>query len=250
MTTVAMHSMSHQPLYVQIKETLKKRILDGVYQPHDRLPSENEMMNAFSVSRITVRQALRDLYTEGLVFSAQGKGTFVSKPKAVQDVQRLEGLGEAMTPKGYQASARMLEIAECRPAKKVQEALQLQKGEDVIQVKRLRYLSQSPVSVDTSYFPLSIGRKLLGRDLTGDIFPMLENQLHIALGKADIRLEARKADNDTAKLLGIESGEAIMWVTRLTYDTQNNPIDFEYLAFRGDTYQYHFTVDRQKERER
>jgi len=250
MTTVAMHSMSHQPLYVQIKETLKKRILDGVYQPHDRLPSENEMMNAFSVSRITVRQALRDLYTEGLVFSAQGKGTFVSKPKAVQDVQRLEGLGEAMTPKGYQASARMLEIAECRPAKKVQEALQLQKGEDVIQVKRLRYLSQSPVSVDTSYFPLSIGRKLLGRDLTGDIFPMLENQLHIALGKADIRLEARKADNDTAKLLGIESGEAIMWVTRLTYDTQSNPIDFEYLAFRGDTYQYHFTVDRQKERER
>lgn len=247
MNTIAMPSNSHQPLYVQIKEILKKRILDGDYQPHERLPSENELMQLFKVSRITVRQALRDLYSEGLVFSAQGKGTFVSKPKAVQDVQRLEGLGEAMTPKGYHASARVLEVSECRAPKAVQEALRLDKGEDVVRVKRIRYLSQTPVSVDTSYFPLRIGRKFMGRDLTGDIFPMLENQLHVQLGKADIRLEARKADADTAALLEMETGDAMMWVTRLTFNRQQQPVDFEYLAFRGDTYQYHFTIDRQKE---
>ena len=80
---------SVQPLYVQIKDVIKQRILDGDYDVHERLPSESEMMKVFGVSRITVRQALRDLHTEGLVFSVQGKGTFVSRPKVVQDIQRL-----------------------------------------------------------------------------------------------------------------------------------------------------------------
>ena len=80
-------NMPHQPLYVHIKETLKKQILGGEYAPHERMPSESDLMKKFSVSRITVRQALRDLHAEGLIFSSQGKGTFASKPKAMQDVQ-------------------------------------------------------------------------------------------------------------------------------------------------------------------
>src|SRR4051794_37228933 len=71
-----------QPLYVQIKDLLRGRILDGSYQPHQQLPSEAEMIAAFKVSRITVRQALGDLENEGLIFRLHGKGTFVSKPKA------------------------------------------------------------------------------------------------------------------------------------------------------------------------
>src|SRR3546814_15180759 len=80
-------------------------------------------MNAFGVSRITIRQALRDLHNEGLVFSAQGKGTYVSKPKAVQNVQRLQGFGEAMAAQGYEASVRLLSIQERKHAKAVVAAL-------------------------------------------------------------------------------------------------------------------------------
>jgi GntR family transcriptional regulator len=80
--------MSHQPLYLQIKESLKKQIMDGDYAPYERMPSESELMKTFSVSRITVRQSLRDLHSEGLIFTSQGKGTFASKPKATK--QRLD----------------------------------------------------------------------------------------------------------------------------------------------------------------
>ncbi len=90
-------NMSHQPLYLQIKEALKKQILAGEYAPYQRMPSESELMNSFGVSRITVRQALRDLHSEGLIFTSQGKGTFASKPKAMQDVQHLEGLRNLCT---------------------------------------------------------------------------------------------------------------------------------------------------------
>lgn len=247
MTLMKSAHHSPQPLYVQIKEALKKQILEGLYAPYERLPSENELMRVFEVSRITVRQALRDLHNEGLVFSAQGKGTFVSKPKAVQDVRRLEGFSEAMSRLGYDTSSRLIGIQERRPTQEVRETLELQKGEDVVEVKRVRYLNRQPVSIDLSYFPLFIGRRLFGRDLTGDIFPLLENKLGIRLGAADILLEAHPADADTAQWLAMTAGEPIMRVQRLTYDPQGQPIDFEYLLFRGDAYRYRFRVDRKQE---
>ena len=91
-----MQPESPTPLYAQIKDILRARILDGTYQPHQQMPSESEMMAAFGVSRITVRQALTDLQKEGLIFKMHGKGTFVSKPKAFQNLRRLQGFGEAM----------------------------------------------------------------------------------------------------------------------------------------------------------
>lgn len=237
-------NMSHQPLYLQIKETLKKQILAGEYAPHERMPSESDLMRMFGVSRITVRQALRDLHTEGLIFSSQGKGTFASKPKAMQDVQHLEGFDEAMKPKGYETSARLISIREISANKDIQERLGLDARERVVEVIRVRYLNREPVSVDRSYFPMAIGQSLFSRDLSGDIFPILENQLNIALGRADISLEARPADAEVAKFLKLEPGNPVMWVERLTRDGNDKPIDFEYLAFRGDSYKYRFQIAR------
>ncbi len=81
--------LSPVPLYSQLKELLRGRILDGVYPPLSRMPSENELGKAFDVSRITVRQALGDLQKEGLIFKIHGKGTFVARPKAFQASTRL-----------------------------------------------------------------------------------------------------------------------------------------------------------------
>ena len=139
-----LNAVSSQPLYLQIKTALAQRIQDGDYQPHERLPSESELMKVFGVSRITVRQALRDLHGEGLVFSVQGKGTFVSKPKAVQNVQRLQGFGEAMVPQGYEASTRVIGVQELRPPQEVADALGRRQSDTVVELKRVRYLNREP----------------------------------------------------------------------------------------------------------
>ena len=72
----------------------------------------------------------------------------------------------------------------------------------------------------------------------------MENQLGVHLGGADISLEARQADEDIASLLNLEVGNPVMWVERLVRDVNQRPIDYEYLAFRGDSYRYHFNVER------
>jgi GntR family transcriptional regulator len=237
---------SPQPLYVQIKDVLKQRILDGVYQPHEKLASENELMAAFGVSRITVRQALRDLHNEGLVFSSQGKGTFVSKPMATQDLQSLQGFEEAMAAKGYATASKLVHAERRRTPKAVRSALRLAASDDVFEVRRVRYLNRDPVSIDVSYFPLDVGTRLAGRNLERDIFPLLENELGIPLGAADLRIGAALPDEATRKLLRLSEGEPVLRVERLTYDANDRPIDFEYLFIRADAYQYQFRIERRK----
>ena len=237
-------SVSAQPLYLQIKNVLAQRILDGDYVPHERLPSESELMKVFGVSRITVRQALRDLHSDGLVFSVQGKGTFVSKPKAMQDVQRLQGFGESIAPQGYEASTRVISIMETRPNKEVAEALGIKQTDSVTEIKRIRYLNREPISIDHSFYPLEIGRKLAGRDLTQDIFPLLENDFDLLLDYADLRIEATLADEEQASLLNCGVGSPVLMIRRLVFDKQDNKISFEYLSHRGDAFQYHLRANR------
>ncbi|MGD8591338.1 MAG: GntR family transcriptional regulator [Gammaproteobacteria bacterium] len=239
-----MDSRSSQPLYLQIKDALKQRILDGDYAAHERLPSESELMKMFGVSRITVRQSLRDLHSDGLVFSVQGKGTFVSKPKAVQDVQRLQGFGEAMTPKGYETSTRVLFQDYTRPTQEVAEAFAINRGQRVYEVKRIRYLNREPISIDHSFFPEEIGARLEHHDLAQDIFPMLENQFRETLGHADLKIGAIAADDEHTRALNIEMNSPCLRINRVVFTSSGKPIDFEYLTYRGDAFQYQLKVDR------
>lgn len=235
---------SVQPLYTQIKEIIKQRILDGDYVVHERLPSESEMMKVFGVSRITIRQALRDLHTDGLVFSVQGKGTFVTRPKAVQDITSLQGFGEAMSPQGYETSARVVCVQEIRATGDVAEALNLSRNSNVIELTRIRYLNREPVSLDNSFFPLEVGRGLQGRDLTQDVFPMLENEFGISLGHADLKVEAILANEGLAQHLNVDVGSSILRIQRLVFSKAGDPVDFELLSYRGDAFQYQLRVDR------
>jgi GntR family transcriptional regulator len=237
---------SAEPMYAQIKEVLKQRILDGDYEVNERLPSESEMMKVFGVSRITVRQAVRDLHTEGLVFSAQGKGTFVSRPKAVQDIQHLQGFGEAMAPQGYDTSTRVVGIQEVRAPQEVAEALKITQNATVVELTRIRYLNRELISVDNSFFPMNIGQSLQTRDLTQDIFPMLETEFGVGLGHADLKIEAIVATAETAKHLNVDKDSAVLRIQRLVFSQAGDPIDFEYLSYRGDAFQYQLRVGRQE----
>jgi GntR family transcriptional regulator len=240
-------SMSPQPLYLQLKELLRGYIMDGTYAPHSKLPSENELIKQYKVSRITVRQALRDLQKEGLIFSIQGKGSFVTKPKAVQDLTRLQGFGEAMSRHGLETCSKVLSIKRLPADKNVATALNLEKGQEVFEFKRIRFLNRAPVSLDISYFDISIGDRLQKEDLIGrDIFEILENNFGLILESADLTIEATIADEEKSKLLKIEANSPLLRLERLTYSKGHVPIDFEYLYYIGDFYRYRLSVERER----
>lgn len=236
---------SPTPLYAQIKELLRARILDGSYQPHQQMPSESEMMATFNVSRITVRQALGDLQNEGLIFRIHGKGTFVSKPKAFQDLGRLQGFGEAMRQMGYETYARVLSVKTVTPCAQVAERLQCAKRERVTELRRVRFLNREPISLDVSYLPLAIGQRLAREDLaTRDVFVILENDYGLALGHAELQIGSTLADETLAAQLKVEEGSPVLFIERTTHTADGVPIDHEHLHYRGDAFQYKVRVDR------
>lgn len=236
--------MSSVPLHTQIRETLRRRILDGTYAPHTQMPSEAQMMDAFSVSRITIRQALGDLQKEGLIFKVAGKGSFVAKPKAFQNLSRLQGFGEAMAPAGYETFSQVLSARALPADATVAQRLRLKPGTTVFEIQRLRYLNREPISVDVSYFPLAIGRRLEREDLPArDIFVILENDYGLHLTHADVSIEAISANETLARQLRTPEDAPLLRIERLTY-ADEQPVDFEYLYYRGDAFQYRLRIDR------
>jgi len=233
------------PLYSQIREALRNQILDGTYKSHERMPSENELVTSFGVSRVTVRQALNDLKSEGLIFKIHGKGTFVAKPKAVQNLMRLEGFGEAMSRRGHETFSRVLGHRIMRAGKTIGPRLGLRERDDVLELRRVRYLDREPISLDVTYVPVAIGERLVREDLPRrDIFVILENDYGIALGNADLQIESMVADADLAPLLNVMQGTPILKIERLTYTAEGRPLDFEYLHYRGDAFQYRMQLER------
>lgn len=244
-------SPMQRPLYVQIKELLRSRILDGLYRPLQQLPSETEMMAAFKVSRITVRQALGDLENEGLIFRLHGKGSFVSKPKASQDLGRLQGFGEAMRQMGYETFSRVLGIRSIAPSTQIREVLRLGKRARVTELRRLRFLNREPISLDISYLPASIGQRLAREDLASrDVFVILENDYGLSLGHADLQIGSTLADTQLGAQLQVAEGSPVLFIERTTHDASGTPIDYEHLFYRGDAFQYKVRVERTQPPER
>lgn len=233
------------PFHAQVRESLRARIFDGSWLPDQQMPSENEMTALFAVSRITVRQALQDLQNEGLIYRVHGKGTFVTRPHATQDLMRLQSFGEAMRPLGYETFNKLVSVREMTPPHAVAERMGAKRGSKVIEISRVRFLNKEPVSLDISHFSLQLGRRLAAQDLASrDLFVILEQDFGLRLGHADMVIGSRLAEEGHARLLGVDPGAALLHVDRLTCDDKGTPLACEHLFHRGDAYHYRLRVER------
>jgi len=245
MTTFRALEPSAVPLYSQVRERLRERILDGTYAPDTRLPSESEIGGLLKVSRITVRQALSDLQKQGVIFTVPGKGTFVAKSRPSQDLARLEGFGEAMSKKGHRIVNRVVRHALVEATPAVARQLQLAPGAPVTEIHRVRYLDQAPVSFEFTWLPGAIGERLRGENLAErDIFLILESDYGIALDHADIQIGAVNADAVLAAALDVAPGAALLFIERLTRGADGAPLDYEHLYVRGEAFQYALRLPR------
>jgi GntR family transcriptional regulator len=125
-------SKAATPLFEQIKTSLRDAILSGELQPGQKLPSENELQKRFSVSRITIRQALASLQAEALVETFNGKGSYVTRPANTPRLGMITGFFDHMRSRGMSARGQTLSVrkskaqaklaallcSSCRPARR------------------------------------------------------------------------------------------------------------------------------------
>jgi GntR family transcriptional regulator len=223
------------PLYMQVEDALSARIASGALPIGGRLPSEDELIAEFKVSRTTIRATIQNLVRRGLVEIRRGKGTFVAQPKITQELTELTGFVEDMQALGRNATARVLDQQVVAASETVSRQLALPLGAPVVRIHRVRLADGMPLSFDETFLPQELGRKVMADDLeTEPIFSLLEQKYEIPLIEAEYRLEAVAAEEAAAVALGVDVGSPIFLIERTCFSVGHRPVDYEKLHYRGD----------------
>ena len=227
------------PLYLQLEQVLKSKILIGEFTPGDQIPTEKELCNTYNVSSVTTRQAVLNLVNEGILVRRQGKGTFVKQGfKNLKNIKTLHLRGdiEDIVPEGVSDQpVDVLDIVKIKPPKMVVQLLDLKDGDDVIRVRRTRSDDKIPESYIRNYLPYEIGRKLKKTDLRRNILlHVLSKTLGISIKGGNQHIGAIAADYDIASALKVSVSSPILYVETLIYEKQNKPIDYAQTFYRPD----------------
>lgn len=230
-----MGSTPQLPLYAQVEQALTARMENGLH-PGDRLPTEDELIREFGVSRITVRRAVQNLATHGLVETKPGRGTFVAAPRIRQPLTELSGFVEDMEAHGLDATARVVSVEDVPAPAEVRAALELPLGSAVTFIERVRLANGHPVSFDRTYLVPELGHLVAQDDLENEpIFTLLEQRHDTPLVEAAYALQAVAAEPDVAAALEVPTGSPVFRIERTSYTHGQRPVDFEVLHYRGDT---------------
>jgi GntR family transcriptional regulator len=235
------------PLYSALESQLARSIATGEYPVGSQLPTEEQLIKRYAVSRTTVRKAIQNLSDRGLVAIRRGTGTFVAQPKLLQDLTELTGFVEDMEMLGRVPSARLVDRRVVAADTCVAHHLGISTGANVMRIQRVRLADGASMSFDETYLPLHLGEQIVTHDLEiNPIFTLLEQRYDVPLAEADYTLEASTADPTVAFELGVPVGSPIFLIERTTYTVGNQPVDYEKLYYRGDLIRFKTRLARRK----
>lgn len=209
------------------------------------IPTENDLMERFGVSRTTVRQSLAALVTDGLLYRQQGKGTFVAPARIEQSLDRLVGFLEALLERGLTPEIQARTMLRESPQPEVAWALGLGDGERVWELARQVAVRGEPLFWDHSYLVERLGVAPSERDLqVRPLFQWLEaSGVHLA--KADLTMAARPATAEECGVLRLPAGSPVIVIHRTVYGEDGRPLLFSRVIYRADRYQYQIRLTRQ-----
>jgi GntR family transcriptional regulator len=233
------------PLYRRISDELKVRIQAGEYVPGDRLPSELELARSYGVSRITSRQALDLLATEGLLVRRQGMGSFVAHRRVTQPLVRLTDFVEDMAEAGLRPESRILSFGTVTTPAEIGATLGLDPDGEVYRLDRLRLADGGPIALDWTWLPLQFGRLLVEQDLTRrTIYSILEGEYGIPVVSGEYTLSAVVAEAEQAGHLQVPSGAPLLVFDRTSRTSSDKPVYVQRRFYRADRVQYRLSLQR------
>ena len=230
-----LRSDSASPLYRQLMQRIRADIASGVYAVHSRIPSEAELSETYQVSRVTVRKALAELTSEGLLRRKQGKGTYVCAPRLKSNLREVTSFHEACLMMGCTPSTKVISAQTVRVEEDVQAELGLA-DDRAVEIVRVRLADGEPVMLETNRFPMQYG-ELIKEDLSASLYHLLSKQGIVASsGVHEISLCYATAQQ--AKLLGVEPGTALLQLDQLIFDQHGLPLHTSHQVIRGDRFTF------------
>lgn len=225
------------PLYHQLKTLILQEIEAGQWKPDQQLPTEEQLSARFRVSKITVRQALRELANLGWVRREQGRGTFVQKPALEEGPRKLTSFTAEMREHGLAATSQVLEKAVIPAPGDVAAKLGIAAGDRVFRLRRLRLADGVPLGVQTAFLPLAMLPGIEDIPFTDvSLYDLLESRYDLHPIAAKETLIAVVVNNDDATLLRVAPGSPALAAERITFLSHGQPLEYAQSIMRGDRY--------------
>jgi GntR family transcriptional regulator len=227
------------PRYAQVYAVLRDWILQGVYAPAERMPSESELSDLFKVSRITVRSAVEMLEKENMVERIQGRGTFVTGQAA--DAPNRGDLSELVrrlrTLDGRSKLADVHIRTEVADDQVVRD-LQIASGDQVVHASYVRERDGEAIGVTNIYVPASLNVEITPEDLHAPSPTLLASKGVEILGAHQL-IGAALADSQLSSKLDVPVGSPLVRFSLLVVDIDNRPVELLQAHYRADKYMHH-----------
>ncbi|MFP5111738.1 GntR family transcriptional regulator [Bacillaceae bacterium C204] len=189
--------------YKEIADCLEQEIRDGKFDQTKKLPTEDELIKKFEVSRNTIRKAVTQLVNLGLIYQVQGSGMFL-RDKSVTDyinLGSLRGLTKDLNSKVIETKILSLQVQTADEI--IAKQMRCEVGTKLYYIKRLRVVDHEPFSIEISYFNKDIVPYLNEDIASSSIYSFLIDDLKLNIGFADKVINCEKIDEASAELLHI-----------------------------------------------
>lgn len=248
MDSLNLDRQSAVPLYFQIQQQLLQQIRSGRFKPGKPLPSEESISKRLRISRMTARQALKSLCSEGVAYSRRGKGTFVAETKLEKNFRQVLSFSEEMEARGTRPHSKVISFKVVSASQEVAEALQIAPGDKLIQLRRVRMADSSPMGVECTCLPLRLCPDLLEKfDPRTSLYRTLAEVYEIHIVQADEVVEAGLASPEEARLLQISKASPVFLFTRTARVESGQAVEYVKSTFRGDRYKIANRLRRQSD---
>ena len=219
------------PRYIAIAAVVRDRIVTDQLGPHTLLPSERELAHQHGVSRMTARQALSLLESEGVVYRKPPRGTFVAEPRVRFHIG---SFSEEVSRLGRRPAARLLWAEHQHPTPAVRMALGLDDAEMVNVFHRLRTVDDVPFALETTFLPADLTPGILDEPDDGSLWAILRGRYGVDLASSTAVLESIVLDDASSAQLGVRAGSAGTLLTRRTADSAGRCVEYARDVYRAD----------------
>ena len=228
------------PIYHQLKLIIKEQIENQKWKYDESIPSERELCEQFGISRMTVRHAINDLVSEGVLYRKRGMGTFVAKPKIDQGLTKLTNFTSDMEQRGLVPGAKVIYVKTLPANKIIAEKLQIGENAIVIELLRLRLASGEPMALEQTFLPYESTSAILNESLENkSLYQELRDKCNIHLTLAKQTLEISTISNaEDSRLLEIDTGTPVLLIKRVTFSDRSVPIEYVQSLYRADRYKF------------
>lgn len=222
--------------YERIREAISAMAAEA--GPGAQIPPEKELAQRFGASTMTVRRALQILTESGLLHGVPGKGTFVARPRVTKMTRVSNSFTEALQASGRRAGSRLISATLRPPVDEAERAFfDVGEGGFVVEVRRVCLGDDVAIGFETAVLNAAALPQILGHDLTGSLYELIEQRYHLEIERTGIIVSARLPTESEARLLEV-ARTAPCLQTVVTSRVAGGPnLERTVALYRGDMYE-------------